>query len=252
MRFAVPIRRLVLGCLGAGFVVVGAIITLLAFPEPLYAYHVEEGRLRLYSDHPFDPARGRAILDDVERRLDEAPPALADPASVYRIFVTNEDWRKRLFFLWSYGVGGLNYYPLAGGVFVRQSDIDNDRVLKSNGTPVAPPRTLAYYTAHEIGHSLIARHVGALANWRLPAWQREGMADFIGYGGDVDIAALIRAFRAGDPDLDPKRSGTYSRYRLLVAYFLKHEGWSVDRLLASGVTRAEAEHRLMVGMLEQS
>ena len=239
---------MVLSCLGMAIALTGAVAVLLAFPEPLYAYQVAEGRLRLYSDHPFDPAHGRAILDDIERRLDKAPAVLADPTSVYRIFVTNEDWRKRLVFLWSYGAGGLNYYPLGGGVFVRQSDIEVNRVLRSNGTPVEPPRTLAYYSAHEIGHSLTARHIGALANWRLPAWQREGLADWIGYGGEVDINDLMRAYRVGDPDLDPKQSGTYSRYRLLVAYFLRHEHWSVDQLLASGLSREDAESRLVAGL----
>jgi hypothetical protein len=71
------------------------------------------------------------------------------------------------------------------------------------------------------------------------------MADYIAFGGDVNIDALLTALRRGDPDLDPKRSGTYARYRLLVAFMLEHEGWSVDRLLASGMPQVEAENRLL-------
>lgn len=221
---------------------------MLAYPEPLYAYHVEEGRLQLYSDRPFNVERGRAVLDEVEQRIARAPAELLDSNSTYRVFVNNDEWRKRLVFLWNYGAGGVNYYPMGGGVFLRQADIDGDRMLRSDGASVAPPRTLAYYAGHEIGHSLIGKRIGAVANWRLPAWIREGMADYVAFGGDVDVVALARAWRAGDPDLDPKRSGTYALYRLLVAYLLQHEGWSVDRLLNSGMKLADAERMLVMGM----
>jgi len=77
------------------------------------------------------------------------------------------EWRRRLVFLWNYGAGGVNYYPLRN-VFIRHSDVDGDRVV-SNAGPVPPPRTLAYFAAHEVGHSLIGERVGALANHRLPA-----------------------------------------------------------------------------------
>jgi hypothetical protein len=214
----------------------------LAYPQPLFAYHVEQGTLQLWSDRPFDPDRGRAVLTDVERRIARSPLALG--SATHRIFVTNSEWRRRLAFLWNAGAAGVNYYPLHD-VFIRSSDIDHDRVLRAAGGQVPPPRTFAYYGAHEIGHSLIGARVGAIANWRLPRWIREGMADYIGFGGDVDIDALTRALQAGDPDLDPRRSGLYARYRLLVAYMLEREGWSVDALLASNLSQDQAERRLL-------
>ena len=49
--------------------------------------------------------------------------------------------------------------------------------------------------------------------------------------------------------LDPKQSGTYyALYRLLVAYLLQHEGWSVDRLLNSRMKLADAERMLAMGL----
>jgi hypothetical protein len=241
------LRRVVLAFLGAAAILSAMVVGVLAYPVPLYAYHVEAGRLGIYSDRPFDAERGRAVLADVERRLRGAPEALRDDASAYRIFVTNDDWRRRLVFLWNSRAAGVNYYPIAGNVFIKRSDIDADRVLHGDGTPVEPPRTLAYYASHEIGHSLIGRHIGARANWRLPAWIREGVADYIGFAGEVDVEALGRAWRAGDPVLDPKRSGQYALYRMLVAFLLVHEGWSVDRLLASEMKLADAERMLEAG-----
>jgi hypothetical protein len=245
MRQRHSIRRLVVIVLGGAVLLGATAIGILIHPEPLYAYQAESRRLRLYSDRPFAIDQGRAVLVDVERRLAAAPGGLRDPNSVYRIFVTNGDWRRRVVLLWNYGAGGVNYFPIAGTVFLRQSDIDADRVLRGDGGVVAPPRTLAYFAAHEIGHSLIGRRTGAVANWRLPVWLREGIADYVAFSGKVDIAALTRSLRANDPDLDPERSGLYARYRLLVAYMLDVEGWSVDRLLTSKMTQREAEERLL-------
>ncbi|WP_054310580.1 hypothetical protein [Mesorhizobium sp. 1M-11] len=237
------LRRIVLACFGLALVAIMSMAGLLAFPQPLYAYHVGQGRLHLYSDRPFNELAGRAVLADVEGRLAKAPAGFRDDVGVYRIFVTNEEWRRRLVFLWNGGAAGVNYAPV-GGVFIRQSDIDHNQVLKADATPVPEPRTLACYAGHEIGHSLISNHIGAIANWRLPAWQREGMADYIAMGGIVDVDALARARRSGEVDLDPKRSGNYALYRLLVAFLLDKEHWSPDELLASGMTLTEAEKRL--------
>jgi hypothetical protein len=74
------------------------VVALLAYPEPLYRYHAEYGRLHLYSDTPFDASRGRAALEEVERRVSLAPSPLADPHSTYRIFVSREPWRRRVTF----------------------------------------------------------------------------------------------------------------------------------------------------------
>ena len=248
MKLLILLRRLALGLAATFLLISAAGAAIIAYPEPLHAHHVEHGRLRLHSDRPFDRDRGRALLAAVEQRLAAAPPELRDVHSIFRVIVSNSEWRRRLTFLWNYGAGGVNYYPLGGAVFIRQADIDAGFVMRSDGTPVPAPRTLAYYAAHEIGHSLIGKRFGPLANWQLPVWIREGLADYVAFGGEVDIDALMRALRAGDSDLDPQRSGLYARYRLLVAYLLEREGWTVDRLLESGLSQAEAERLLDEGV----
>ena len=45
--------------------------------------------------------------------------------------------------------------------------------------------------------------------------------------------------------MNPQLTGLYARYRLLVAYFLAREGWSVDCLLSSNMAQEEAEQRLL-------
>jgi hypothetical protein len=236
------LRRILLTslALGCGFVANAA--ALLAYPQPLFAYHVATDRLALYADRPFDPDKGRRVLADAERRIGHSVLDRRD--GKHRVFVAHSPWRARLVFLWNYGAGGVNYQPLTRNVFIRASDIDADRVMSSLG-PLPPPRTLAYYIAHEIGHSLISERIGALANWRLPRWIREGLADYIAFAGVVDIDRLTAQLRAGAREVDPQRSGLYARYRLLVAHMLEREGWSVDQLLASSLPQAEAERQLL-------
>jgi hypothetical protein len=60
-------------------------------------------------------------------------------------------------------------------------------------------------------------------------------------GGRVDIDDLYRRYRAGDPALDYRKSGLYSRFRLLTAFVLEREHWSVDQLLATKLTQAQTE-----------
>jgi hypothetical protein len=243
MRLRNVMIRTAAAVFGAAALCAVAASSVLAYPQTLFPYHVEQGRLQLFSDRPFDRERGRRVLTDVERRIATSP--LDEHNGVHRIFVAQTEWRRRLVFLWTYGAGGVNFYPVTRNVFIRQSDIDADRVLRSDGGLVPPPRTLAYYGAHEIGHSLIGERIGAIANRQLPKWIREGVADYIGFGGEVDIDALTRALVARERDFDPIRSGFYARYRLLVAWLLEREGWSIDQLLASGITQADAEARLL-------
>jgi hypothetical protein len=133
------LRRTAQALAAAILLVSASAAAVLAYPQPLFAYHVEQGGLQLWSDRPFDPEHGRAVLADVERRIARSPFTLGD--NTLRIFVANAEWRRRLVFLWNAGAAGVNYYPLHN-VFIRSSDVDSDRVLRPAG-PVPPPRTLA-------------------------------------------------------------------------------------------------------------
>ncbi|OKO70489.1 hypothetical protein [Bradyrhizobium sp. AS23.2] len=237
------IRRLGFGILGVAIALGVAISVVLARPQPLFAYSVHSGRLPLYSDAPFEPDDGIRVLADIERRISSAPAEIADAHSSYRVFIVNAEWRRRLTFLNNYGAGGVNYYPLGQNVFLRQGDMD--RLFQSNGQRVPGPRTLAYFGAHEIAHTLIGQRTGAIGNWKLPVWIREGLADYVAFEGQVDIDALTAQLRAAHPDLDPAASGLYSKYRLLVAYLLEREGLSVQNLFSFGDSEEEVLRRLL-------
>lgn len=220
----------------------GTALAALAYPQPFFPYSAMQGRLWLYSDQPFNPERARDLLNEVERRL--ARSSLND-AYVHRIFITNSEWRRRLLFLWNMHASGLNYYPVTRNVFIRWADIDHDRVMTSAGSPKPAPRTLSYYAAHEIGHTLIKERLAPLQQFHLPRWINEGLADDIGFADDADIKGLALRLQSGDPELDPLRSGHYDLNRLLVVFVLKHKGWSAAELVASFMMQADAEALLM-------
>jgi hypothetical protein len=190
---------------------------------------------------------GRRVLADVDARLATSP---LDDAHPHAIFIANAPWREALFFNVARGAAGVNYYPLSNDVFLRHADVGRGVLFGRSGKPAPPPRTLAYYGAHEITHSLTAERIGPGRLWNraLPQWVREGYADYVGLGGKIDVDGLYRRYRAGDPELDWRRSGAYARFRLLVAYMLERRHWSVDRLLGSPPSQGDAEAIMNAGM----
>jgi len=94
-------------------------------------------------------------------------------------------------------------------------------------------------------HILVARELGIVKHWRLPAWKNEGYADLVAKGGDFDYEQAREQLRSGDRELDPKRSGLYLRYHLLVAYLLDHKGISVAELLNREFDPAQLEVEML-------
>jgi hypothetical protein len=227
--------------------IVIAVASLIAFPQVLFAHQVTEGRLTLYSDAPFDPGKGKEVLQDIEARLESSP---LDDHKPHGVFITNTDWRRRIAFLAAEGAAGVNLYPITNNVFIARADIDHDTVYGASGKAAAAPRTLAYYAAHEITHSFTAEYLGPWRLWNrgLPQWIREGYADYVGMRGHSDFDDLYRRYLAGDPDLDFERSHTYARFRMLVAFMIERRGWSVADLLASKLSLTQAEAMLNAEM----
>jgi hypothetical protein len=212
---------------------------LLAIPQPLFRFSVRAENLVLHSDRPFSQAAGKHVLELAERRLARSP--LYSGRHEYHAFICNSRWRQVLFFNKDYGAGGVAQYPVTGQVFLREARVEDNRLISPGGNPVMNNRTLDYFVAHEITHQLTGADIGPLRFYRLPQWVREGYADYVGKGASFDFEDARRAFLAGAPEMDHKKSGLYSRFHLLVAYLLDRQHWSVEQLLRTPPSEATVE-----------
>lgn len=218
---------------------VAVILLLLSVPQPFFHTAVSAKNLTLYSDRPFTPAAGQLVLTLVEAKLAKSPLYVSEQKHL--VFICNARWRQRLFFTYQYGVGGVNYYPLITNVFLRDSIIEENRLIGPGGNRVSGERTLDYFITHEIAHTLTGQAVGAIAYHRLPQWKREGYADYVGKGAAFNYDEAKRAFLAGDPRMDWAKSGLYWRFHLLVAHLLDKQDWSVQRLLEEPIEQQAVE-----------
>jgi len=109
---------------------------------------------------------------------------------------------------------------------------------------VTGERTLAYFMTHEIVHSLEVSLLGRYAYVRMPAWKREGYADYVARNSNFVFAERLAALRNNAPEMDPHGSGLYLRYQLLVSYLLDVARVTPDKMLTGSFAEAELDRKL--------
>jgi hypothetical protein len=232
-RWGKLVARLAVGLLslGAGW------LALTIHPEPLFAYSLRRDNVTLYARRPFPP-QAKSILADAVQRIERSP--LYDPAREQHAFLCNSEALYSFLVPHTHGSGKTNPF---GNVFLRGADVAFDRVRDRQGQPKQPPRTLAYFIAHELTHALSIDRFG-LGFQRLSPFQKEGYADYVAREQPVSLRAGRDALNRGALEMDPTRSGLYDRYRLLVAYELQRRGLSVEQLLGQRLEQRDVEAEL--------
>jgi hypothetical protein len=238
------IRAALFATLGLAILFV-AYLALLSHPGLFFRYTFTRGGISLYSDEPIPPEFAGPILEEVERRLTRSPLAAPERLRDLRIYICNRRWRFILFANYRHRVAGLTYAPLTDNIFLRAVHFDANRLLRPSGEEVPGERTLVYYMAHELAHALVARELGIVRHWRLPAWKNEGYADLLAKGRDFDYQRVREQFRRKERELDPRRSGLYLRYHLLVAYLLERQGIPLSELLERDFDPARVEQEIL-------
>jgi hypothetical protein len=218
-----------------------AYLALLVFPDPLFA-HTRAGRfVVVHADAPIPEAAG-AVIADAEARLSRS--SIFVPGVAHDVYVCQSAWRWRLLSPGAFGSGAYALGPFARPVYTRPAHFARDRLVGPSGREATGERTLAYFLAHEVTHTLTADFLGPQAYEALPAWVREGYADYVARGDGFDYEGTRALLRAGDRSLDPSASGLYLRYVLLVAHLIDHEGWSPEQVLRAPPDRAALEARV--------
>ncbi len=212
------------------------------FPNPFFQWSVSYANLTLSSDKYFDSKSGRNILVQVESKLQRSQ--LYDPEQLHSIYISNSKLRQRLFFSYVYGVGGVNYYPLTTNVFLSGANVEENRLISPSGNVVDGNRTLDYFAAHEIAHTLVKQRTGIVKHEQLPEYVREGIPDFIGMGESFSYSKALMDFLNEVPEMDRARSGLYYRYHFLITYLMNEKGWSELKLIQSPHTQREVEQQI--------
>lgn len=218
-----------------------AYTVLLVVPAPLFA-HARDGRfVKVHADEPIPPSAA-LVIRETEALVRRSP--IFVPEVHHDIYVCQHLWRWNLLSNIRSNAGAVAMAPIGRAVFTRPAHFERNRLVGPSGHETPDERTLAYFLAHEITHTLTADYLGARAFRALPVWVREGYADYVGRGAGFDYEATRKRLLARDPALEPHTSGLYLRYVLLVARLLDHEHWSVERLLRSPPAQAAVEARL--------
>lgn len=209
--------------LGSGLVFIGSTSAYILLEVPavfLFPYHLRIDRTVIYSDVPIDPAITQ-VMARADRLLAASP--INRPDVSRRIVLTNGGWRWRILAAGATGGVGLRR-PYSSVMIFNRSSVAGDWV--TNGNPLGGTRTLSGAIAHEMTHRLVALHIGQFAAIRLPAWKREGYADYVARETSLDSRdeARIRAKYPHAPLL------AYYEGRRRVEAILQHNGGSVDAL----------------------
>jgi hypothetical protein len=233
-------RRLRRAGLGVA-AVLGVWLALVIHPQPLFAHTASRANLVLHARVPLEPQAG-PLLDDVLRRITRSP--LYDPARVHHVFLCDTPALFAFLEPIHPRVGGVAQTQFVGNVFIRPFNLDRGTVIGPSGQEKTGERTLAYFIAHELTHVMTADRIGHGRSARLRAFQREGYADYVAMARPPDFAAARAALIRNDDEMDPKKSGLYRRYQLLVTQLLDREHLSVDALLAQPLDPAAVERRV--------
>jgi hypothetical protein len=217
----------------------GAYVLVLAHPQPLFAHELQHAGVVVHATRPIPDAM-RTTLERVRTRLDRTP--LVDRTHVEHVFICDSRWLFAIFARTNYRVAGIADVFVGQHVFLRESDMEHDRLISPGGQPVSSDRPLSYFIAHELMHLAHGRRLGRLGYARLPQWVDDGHADYV--ARDIDLDQALRAFKAGAKELDPLRSGLYIRFHLMVAYVLEKERVAPAFLLEHPAARDAIERKL--------
>lgn len=219
-------------------IVVGYVL-LLSFPQVLFAHQMSYGNLTVYSREPLDQniyavlARAGTRLASSEIDSQEVKP---------RIFLTNS---FRLYSFLSLYIGGNSFgkgYPLlpTANIFINKSDLVNDLVLRK--APDHNERSLSGVIAHETTHLLVRKRYGYWRNLTMPAWKKEGYAEYVAGGSTLPYETGVKMWKENPKD---PRGYQYFKYYMLVKYLLDHDKLSVDDLFGRDFDLPSLEARVL-------
>lgn len=207
----------------------------------LFEHHIALENLHLYSDEPFEKKAGTDVLEKVKKKLQASPIYQSEHS--HSAFICNSQWREELFLRGSGRLGGLNYFPASHHVFLTGARIEENALLSPRGFPIARPRTLSYYIAHEFTHTLIGETVGARGFYSMPHWLAEGYPDYVGLGPNYTYDQAQSAYYNRPEEVRGTLAEDYLRYGVMVSFLLETQSVDVAKLLENPPGEGEVKDK---------
>lgn len=221
------------------FLLCAAGVLLLSFPQLLFAHEISYKNFRVYSREPLDQ-NINAVLDKVESRL--ATSSIRNDEVRPKVFLINSFrlYEGLSLYLGAHSFGkGYSMLP-TNNVFINRSDPSKDQVFRNADSDNV--RSLSGVIAHEITHLLVRKRFGYWRNMTMPAWKKEGYAEYIAGGSTLPYDTGVRRWKENPKD------GTgyqYFKYYILVKYLLEQEKVSVDELFNRDFDVALLEEKVL-------
>ncbi len=216
-----------------------AYVLLLCFPQLAYGHELSYKNMTVASRTPVDESI-RAVLENVEAKLAASP--LDTPDVRPRIVLTGSSSEYAMLGL---HVGGSSFGKSFAmlpthNIFINRADARNDLVFRD--AKENNQRSLSGVIAHEVTHLLVRKHVGYWRNLTMPAWKREGYAEYVGGGSTLSYEDGVRLWKADPTDATGYR---YFKYMMLVKHLLESDRISVDDLFDREFDVERLENRVL-------
>ena len=154
-------------------------VTVLAFPQILFARHLQSGSVVVYFDGQARDEIAR-IVEDVERRL--LGSGYYDPSRTSRVFLFDNQLKYALFARLSLVTTEAQGFALSvfDNTFISRPNI----AAMAHRTGGRPRYSIwegdpAHVIAHEVGHHYMIDRIGRSAWSDLPQWKQEGFPEYV-------------------------------------------------------------------------
>lgn len=251
-------RKRIFSFLGLTTVVfIGGLVSLILFPQTLFAHSYTHEQVTIYSDGPIDEGAFNRALDQAKAYLNESE--LQDVSYRYDVFLAEgtlyNQLDNQIFGEWSVA------RAIANNVIIKRA-VDFETLTVDNGHNAFD---LVYVLTHEMVHCLQAHHFGMWTFnpfWHPPMWKLEGYPEYIArrplltapdYTLQQGIADFLDRTTEGDNQariiqIADRESTPYMYYkgRLMVEYLMDVRGFSYADILAD----KRSEEEVYAEMLE--
>jgi hypothetical protein len=233
-------------------IAVSGCITILFFPQPLFAYKHEHKQFRVYSSEPVDDATIDAILDDAYELVIKSE--LHDPGFRFDVFLAHNHFFNSFEDLQGKGPVAR---ATAGNITIKVPIDASKNLALSNRSTI----NLTELVCHEMIHVLQAHRYG-LINFspvkHPPLWKLEGYPEYISrnvmlreekYNLKSEIIRyerLVNNSKDGFVEVteDHFAPAYYYKGRLMIEYLIDIKGLTYDAILSDTLSEDEVYQKM--------